>query len=246
MFADIRRPLVMKIAIMQPYFFPYIGYFSLIKHTDKFILFDVVQFIYHGWIERNRILKQSGGWQYVRVPLQKHSRETIIKDIVIDNGHAWKEKIIAQLQHYRKTAPYYLTVNELIMEGLSQKYTSIVNLNLNALKCVCEYLNIHTPLEIFSAIGLEIGSVRAPDEWALNICRAMKGVTEYWNPMGGKDIFDKSKYEANQIKLCFHKTNVTEYNQTRPAFEAGLSIIDVLMFNSVEQVNKMLDNYELF
>ena len=235
----------MTIAIMQPYFFPYIGYFSLIKHTDKFILFVTVQFIYHGWIERNRILKPSVGWQYVHVPLIKHSQATIIKDIVINNDLAWKERIIAQLQHYKKTAPHYPKVIELVKEVFSRKYTSIVDLNLSGLMCVCEHLNIHTPLEIYSTMGLEIEPVRAPDEWALNICRAMNGVTEYWNPIGGKDIFDRSKYRDGKLKLCFHRTNMAAYNQMRPGFETGLSIIDVLMFNSVEEVNRMLDDYEL-
>lgn len=85
----------MKAAIMQPYFFPYLGYYSLIKHSDKWILFDVVQFIRHGWIERNRILKPGEGWQYVKVPLEKHNRSTLIKDIKIKNQEPWRELILS-------------------------------------------------------------------------------------------------------------------------------------------------------
>lgn len=93
----------MKLGIMQPYFFPYLGYFSLIKHTDRFILFDTVQFIRHGWIERNRILKPNEGWQYIQVPLIKDKgRDTVIKDVKIRNTENWQQKIIAQLQHYKK------------------------------------------------------------------------------------------------------------------------------------------------
>lgn len=90
---------------MQPYFLPYLGYISLIKHTDQFILFDTVQFIRHGWIERNRILKPDEGWQYIQVPLQKHSRDTLIKDIIIKNDVTWSEKILAQVKHYKKKSP---------------------------------------------------------------------------------------------------------------------------------------------
>ena len=98
----------MKLGIMQPYFLPYIGYFSIIKHTDEFILFDSVQFIRHGWIERNRILKQSGGWQYIQVPIIKNNgRETLIKDIRINNTDNWKTKILAQIQHYKKKSYKY-------------------------------------------------------------------------------------------------------------------------------------------
>ena len=91
----------MKVAIMQPYFFPYLGYFGLINHTEKFILFDTVQFIRHGWIERNRILKPMEDWQYIAVPLKKHSQKTLIKDIEINNSIDWKNKIFAQLTHYK-------------------------------------------------------------------------------------------------------------------------------------------------
>ncbi len=93
-------------------------------------------------------------------------------------------------------------------------------------------------------MNLAINSVNAPDEWALNICKALKA-TEYWNPPGGMDFFDRTKYKMNNIDLKFHKIKIKEYNQRRPSFEPGLSIIDVLMFNSVEEVNAMLDEYEL-
>ena len=92
----------MKIGIMQPYFFPYLGYISLIKHTDEFLLFDPVQFIRHGWIERNRILKPGAGWQYISVPLKKHEQTALIQDVQIDNSQNWREKILAQLGHYKK------------------------------------------------------------------------------------------------------------------------------------------------
>ena len=98
----------MKLAIMQPYFSPYLGYFSLIKHTDNFILLDTVQFIRHGWIERNRILKPGWDtWQYIKVPLEKHSKNSIIKDIRIKTNQDWKRKLISQLVHYKKRAPFY-------------------------------------------------------------------------------------------------------------------------------------------
>src|SRR5690606_18119579 len=119
----------MRLAIMQPYFLPYIGYFSLIKHTDQFILFDTPQFIRHGWIERNRVLKANGEPLYIKVPLNKHSRETNINDIKIDNSQNWKEKILAQLVTYRKRAPNYWKVVALLREIFALETDSIVNLN---------------------------------------------------------------------------------------------------------------------
>lgn len=235
----------MKIGIMQPYFLPYIGYLSLIKHTDRFILFDTVQFIRHGWIERNRILKQTGGWQYIKVPLEKKEMNTLIKDIKIKNSEKWKSTILAQIQHYKKIAPYYYKTLGILNKVFEKEYTSIVELNRDLLKEICKYLDIKTPIEIFSEMNLEIKKANAPDEWALNICKAIPEVTEYWNPPGGMEFFSREKYEKENIKLFFQKINLKEYDQKKENFESGLSILDVMMFNSKEEINKMLDEFIL-
>jgi hypothetical protein len=235
----------MKQGIMQPYFMPYIGYFSLIKHTDEFILFDTAQFIRHGWIERNRVLKQNEGWLYIQVPLQKYDQTTLIKEILIDNRQNWKSKILAQLQTYKKNAPYYFKVIRILEELFVENYNDIVSLNKKSLELICKYLGFEKELLIFSGMDLQIDLVNAPDEWALNICKALSGVTEYWNPPGGQIFFDKYKYDVANIDLRFQKMNLMEYIQKRSNFEAGLSIIDVMMFNSPEEINLMLDNFEL-
>lgn len=235
-----------KIGIMQPYFFPYLGYISLIKHTDEFMLFDPVQFIRHGWIERNRILKPGEGWQYIQVPLQKHSLTTDIKDIKIDNTQNWRVKLLSQLQHYKKKSPYYKETIEVVENGISKEADSITKLNFNTLKSVCDYLKIPFNCSIYSERNLAIEEVKAPDEWALNICKAL-GYREYWNPPGGMEFFDGEKYSKAGIKLVFQKPVLEFYSQRRGAenFEPGLSVIDVMMFNHPEQINKMLDNFEL-
>lgn len=237
---------------MQPYFFPYIGYISLIKHTDEFMLFDPVQFIHHGWIERNRILKPfdknkkvvpGENWQYISVPLQKHPRETLIKDIKINNDIEWKKKIINQLCCYKKRAPYYEKVVEVVKSGLDIDTSSIVELNRNTLQKICDYLDIDTKITVFSDENLKIKVPTAPDEWALNICLAKGNVLEYWNPPGGIEFFDENKYKNAGIDLKFQKVELSPYVQKIGYFESGLSIIDVMMFNSPEKINEMLDNY---
>lgn len=234
-----------RIAIMQPYLFPYIGYFSLIKHTQQFILLDTVQYIRHGWIERNRILKPNEGWQYIKVPLKKQSRETLIKDVKINNSTKWSDKIIAQLQHYKKKAPFYIQTIKLLNSIFENEYQDIVSLNHTALKAICDYLSINNPIEIFSEMDLSIDQVNEPDEWALNICKALGDIDEYWNPPGGQSFFDTRKYDNAGINLRFHSIIPFEYQQKGSKFETGLSIIDVMMFNSPEEINEMLDNYEL-
>lgn len=235
----------MKVAIMQPYFFPYIGYISLIKHSDEFILLDKVQFIRHGWIERNRVLKQNGGWLYVQVPLEKFSRETTIDKVVINNLLEWKNKIKAQLMSYKKTAPYYNRVINLIDDIFKDEFKSIVTLNKICLEKICEYLGFSRTLFVYSEMDLIIESPKKPDEWALNICKVIGTDIVYVNPIGGMDFFDKKKYQNEGVKLCFQKMNLMEYNQKRLPFESGLSIIDVMMYNSPDEINIMLDKFEL-
>lgn len=235
----------MKLGIMQPYFIPYLGYFSLIKQTDKFILFDSVQFIKHGWIERNRILKPQSGWQYVAVPLTKHNGDTKIQDIMIKNTSDWRNKIFSQLEHYKRRAPFYKDTIVTLRDALDIETDSIVKLNAHTLKVICNYIGVEIDVDIFSEMDLQIEEVHAPDEWALNICKALGNVEEYWNPEGGLEFFDRKKYDEAGIKISFLKMNLTKYPQRRPEFEAGLSIIDVMMFNEPSKINKMLDDYTL-
>lgn len=221
---------------------PYIGYFSLIKHTQHFILFDTPQFIRHGWIERNRVLKPNGEPLYIKVPLKKHQQETKIMEINIDSSQNWKDKIFAQLVPYKKKAPNYWKVIYLLKETFKLQTDSIVELNFSSLKTICEYLEIDTPISIWSDMNLAIDEVRAPDEWALNICKALHADV-YYNPVGGTSFFDRTKYINAGIELKFVQTEPTEYKQFSNVFIPFLSIIDAMMFCEIEEVNRMIDNY---
>jgi len=233
----------MKIAIMQPYFFPYLGYFSLMKHTDRFVLFDTVQFIRHGWIERNRMLKQNEGWLYIQVPLIKAGRETKISEMRVDNRQDWAAKIIAQIQPYKKTAPYFRQTQQLLEDSITGNFEDIVSLNRYTLKAVCNYLGLTCNMDVFSEMNLSIEPATAPDEWALNICKSLGNIEEYWNPPGGLTFFDRSKYANAGIDLKFQAMELRPYDQKRPDFLPGLSILDVMMFNSPAEIMEMLDNY---
>lgn len=230
--------------IMQPYFFPYLGYFSLIRHTDRFVLFDTPQYVRHGWADRNRVLKAGGGWLYIRPALVKAPMGTAIGDMAIDDTQPWRQKIVSQLDGYRKTAPYFRTVRALVEEAIAAPQANLASLAKATIIAVCRYLGIERTFEMFSEMDLSIGPVGAPDEWALEICRAM-GVDEYRNPPGGMAFFDPAKYELAGIKLRFLEVNLRDYDQRRIPFEPGLSIIDAMMFNPPETVLAMLDDYRL-
>ncbi|MGL5778746.1 WbqC family protein [Cetobacterium sp.] len=235
----------MKIGMMQPYFFPYIGYFSLIKYCEKWIIFDSVKYINKGWVNRNRILKQNGlETNYITVPIERISSKTLIKDIKINKNIDWKNKILGELTIYKK-APFFKEVMFIVNDVLSYNTESLCELNIYSLKVICKYLNINFNFQIFSQLkDFPVESVQAPDEWALYTARYFNA-TEYVNPPGGKSFFNPIKYQSLGIKLTFLAPILNEYKTFSPTFIPGLSIIDVMFWNSKEDINKMLDNFIL-
>jgi hypothetical protein len=233
----------LTLAINQPYFFPYLGYFALIENVDEFILFDTPQFIRHGWIERNQILKPTGDPLYIKVPLIKHKRETPIIEIQIRNSENWKEKILAQLVPYKKRAPFYFNVVKLLNEIFSFDTDSIAELNYHSLTKVCDYIGIKTPIKIWSKLNVQIGEVKSADEWALQICKALKADT-YINPKDGVSFFNVTKYRKENIDIKFLDFEIEEYTQFDNKFTPCMSIIDVMMFNDKEEIRNMLSNFK--
>jgi len=234
-----------KLALMQPYFFPYIGYYTIMKHVDCYVYFDTAQYMKGGWINRNRILKPNGmEWQYITLPLKKHSHENPIKDIKVDYDLPVLERIMSRLEHYKKQAPYYKQVSSIVNEAL-QECQSISQLNIRADRLVCEYLGIKIPQYILSEVNVGFIEAECPDEWGLNVCMAFGNIDEYWNAPGGVHFYDTNKYLKNGIKIYFVKTELRRYEQKIPKgeFLPGLSILDVMMFNSPKEINDMLDDY---
>jgi hypothetical protein len=163
--------------------------------------------------------------------------------IEIRNDENWTDTIFAKLTYYKRVASHYKETVKVIENSLSVKTDSIAILNNNILKEVCGYIGIEYNYSFFSELNLENNDINEPDEWALNLCRGMKGVTEYWNPPGGISFYDREKFNRNNIVLRFYNQVLEPYNQKRTPFEPGLSIIDVMMFNSKNEINKLLDNY---
>jgi len=232
----------MKLALMQPYFFPYVGYFSLIKHCDRFVLFDTVQYIRGGWIERNRVLKTGEGWRYVSVPVERESMHTLINQAHIRHDPDWKDQIFRYLEHYKKKSPYYREVMALLDNTLDTSERSIARLNERSLRATCEYLGIQRDIQAFSKTGITINEPQKPGDWGLSVCRAV-GANEYVNTYGAIELFDPEKYRAAGVPILFLKNNLKRYDQGRDTFEPGLSIIDVLMFNDPKAANELIDDY---
>lgn len=233
----------MKLGIMQPYFFPYLGYFDLINYTDRWIVFDTAQYIRHGWINRNRILHPNEGWMYVIVPVKQHSQNATIKDIKIADNQDWKRNIFGKLAHYRNQAPYAGKTIDLIKDCLSFQDNSLTPMNIHALDKVCKRLGINFDYSLFSDMNLDLGPIKDPGDWALRISEALE-VDEYANLPGGVDLFDEQAFADRGIKLTIRNLPPFRYTCGEYGFIPNLSIIDVLMWNEPEAIKAYLDEYK--
>jgi hypothetical protein len=234
----------MKMAIMQPYFFPYIGQFNLIHAVDRFILCDDVPYIRHGWINRNRMLKFGEGVQYITAPVVKCRQHTAISDVRIVVGRKWKEDIARQIGHYRKMAPYYTVVSTFLADCLRGDETVLAKLNAHCMQAVCDYIGLSFSIELSSGLGLDYAGVTGAQDWALTICQQL-GATEYYNPPGGMELYNKASFDDKGLGLRFVKPILKPYDQGRPSFEQGLSILDIMMFNAPSAIRGMLNEYEI-
>lgn len=232
----------MKIAIMQPYIFPYIGYFQLVHAVDKFIFFDDVNFIKKGWINRNQILVNNQAYLFT-IPLQKASQNILIKDTKISYNENWVGKLINTIEHNYKKAPYYKSTLHLIQEILKNNFNSISDLSRYSIKKVSNYLELHRDFDLSSEDYSETINLKK-EERLIEICKRAN-CTKYINPIGGKEIYDKSNFELRGVELNFIENYIDCYKQFNSEFIGGLSIIDVLMFNSKEEIKDMLENYQL-
>jgi hypothetical protein len=233
-----------KIAIMQPYLLPYLGYFALIRAAERFVSFDTAQYIRHGWVNRNRVLHPSSGWQYIGAPVKKHHRAGKIRDIVVADGGEWKNRLMRQLTHYKKPAPQYDAVMTLVEEALDARLQRLSEINLKALAAVCRYLGMRFDGSAWSELGIAIPDVDHPGGWAPAIAYAL-GAHEYINPVGSHELFRAEDFSQRGLTLSFLRMSDVSYDQRRSPFEPGLSIIDVLMFNSPAEALHLIDQHEL-
>jgi len=222
----------LTLGIMQPYFFPYLGHFSLIAAVDEWVVFDITQYTPKTWMNRNRVLHPNSGWQYVTVPLSNSSISIKTSEAKVLNLSDAKANVVGKLSHYKNKAPYFDVVNALVHDVFDKATDdSLVHLNVRSLSAVCRYLGIPFNYRICSELNLPLPEKLPPGEWALEIS-SMLGANRYINPAGGQDIFDPAKFIARGIALDFAQAGELVYNTAPYQYEPYLSILDVLMWNS--------------
>jgi len=228
---------------MQPYFFPYIGYFQLLNYVDLWIVFDNIQYIDKGWINRNRILhpELKKEWQYITIPLDSRKQFSKINDIKIKQEIDWRKSILGKLTFYKKKSLFYKEVISLINNTFNTNENNLSEFVTRSIRYTADYLGIKTEILVLSNMGLALTNINHPGDWALRICESI-GAKEYINPIGGKDLFYNKKFKDSNIKLSFLKSSMGVYNQKRPEFIPGLSIIDLMMWNSKSELSRFLNN----
>jgi len=232
----------MKVAIMQPYIFPYIGYFNLVHSVDKFIFFDDVNFIKRGWINRNKIISNKSEFLF-SVPLKKASQNKLINDTYVSIDQKWKNKLLKTIKYSYEKEESFPEIYSIIEGVLHSDVESIADLSSISVVRICDYLDIQRDFQNSSSISSADISASGQDR-ILSICKNV-GAKIYNNAIGGVSLYSKELFESNKIKLNFVKPKIKPYAQNSNQFISNLSIIDVLMYNSKKDVIKMIESYEL-
>nr|WP_314582630.1 WbqC family protein [uncultured Pseudomonas sp.] len=230
------------IAVMQPYLFPYLGYFQLIAAADVFVLGDDLQYVRSGWVNRNRIL-QNGEARLITFPLKKDRFVLQINQRQLcDHFSDEAERLIRLMTECYQEAPYFAQVMPLVERLIRFPQQNIALYAEHAIREMCAYLHIVTP--IMRSSDLILGSPVDKQERIIRIAHTFEATT-FITPEGGSVVYDRDHFARNRLLVRFFRMSPVEYRQFRQPFVANLSIIDVLMFNCVEQVQHMLTQFQL-
>jgi len=231
----------MKLGIMQPYFFPYIGYWQLINAVEKYVICDDVNFIKGGWVNRNRILI-NGESKFINLRMHNASQNKLINQIEVLGNSVYNRKLLKTLEIYYKKAPHYKDVFPIIESIIKLDEKNLARYLELSIRRICEYLSISTDFIISSTITKN-KDLRCQDK-VIEICKIL-GADEYINAIGGQALYSPLDFAAQGIQLKFLNTGEIRYQQFNNKFVPNLSIIDVMMFNKPEKINEMLDDYRL-
>ena len=230
----------MILGIMQPYFFPYIGYYQLINAVDQFVVYDNIKYTKKGWINRNRLL-QNGRDVTFSVPLKKASDRLHISNREISDDFD-PTKLLNIFKGSYSKAPYYKGVSILLEKILSYQNNNLFHYLHNSIIQTCEFLEIDT--EILVSSELDTNHSLTAEERVISLCESV-GAKSYVNPKGGIELYNKDHFSLSGIELKFLSTNRIEYKQFEEPFVSSLSIVDILMFNSKDTVSQLLAEYQL-
>ncbi|KIL08043.1 WbqC-like protein [Clostridium botulinum] len=233
----------MKLGIMQPYFFPYIGYFQLMNYVDKYVVYDDVNFIKGGWINRNRILSTNKlEWQFFNVRMKGASSTKLINEITVSDDKIYRRKLLKTIENTYKNAPYFKETFKVIEEILACDEENLARFLFNSFKILAKYLDITTELILSSDLEKD-NALRGKDK-VIDICKILNADI-YVNSIGGKELYNVENFAIKDIELQFLETLKIKYDQFNNNFVENLSIIDVMMFNSMNDIKNMIKEFHI-
>lgn len=231
----------MKLGIMQPYFFPYIGYFQLIAAVDVFVIYDNIKHTKKGWINRNRMLQNSKDVLF-SLPLKRGSDSLDIYERELA-GDFDQDTLLNQFKEAYRHAPYFEKTYSLIEQVVRHKDTNLFGFLHHSIIKTCEHLGITTKIRISSDIAID-HHLKNQNK-VLALCEAL-GANTYINAIGGIELYSKEVFQQQSVDLKFIQSKPFEYSQFGNTFIPWLSIIDVMMFNPLHAIQTCIaTNYEL-
>lgn len=230
----------MKIAIVQPYLFPYIGYFQLIRAVDKFVCFDDVNFIKRGWINRNKLLV-NGKEHLFTIPIKAASQNKLINELELSSDTKWKQNFLKTVELNYKNAPLFDKVFPLLEHIVNFEENNLSLFIQNSFNILLPYLQITTQTVKSSSV-YENRFLKGAER-LVDICKKERADI-YVNPIGGKEIYSKEFFSENGIQLLFLQSHNIIYPQFSGQFVPWLSIIDVMMFNPPDKISNFMNEYD--
>ncbi len=221
----------MRLAIMQPYFLPYIGYFQLIGAVDRFIVYDNIKYTKKGWINRNRMLRNGQDVMF-SLPLKAGADHLDVceRELAADFS---RDKLLAQFEGAYRRAPHFASTFGLLQDIIRHEDGNLFGYLHHALRLTCAHLGLDTEIRVSS--GLDIDHTLKAEDKVLALCEAA-GASTYINSIGGQALYDRERFAAHGVQLRFLQSRSWEYPQSSQPFVPWLSIVDVLMFNDIDTV----------
>ena len=232
-----------RLAVMQPYVFPYLGYFQLIRAVDRFVIFDDVHFIKRGWIHRNAILSNGQALRFT-IPLNRASQHKLINETELHPVEyaAWQQKFLKTLRQNYKSAPHFASVFSIVEKVLNEPGPTIATLATASLRAVADYLQLSTTFVVSSSLTYDRNT--KGQEKILTIVQEQEA-SVYINPPGGAELYEPKAFAEKEVWLQFIQPHEVSYPQFKEPFVPNLSILDVMMFNDSSQIQQLLQQYDL-
>ena len=230
----------MTVGIMQPYFLPYIGYWQLLAAVDRFVIYDNIQYTKKGWINRNRFLR-NGTDAFFTLPLKKGSDYlTVVERLIADDFDP--DRMLEQLAASYRKAPSFAAVFPVLEAIVRCGRRNLFEYLHHGIQVTADYLDIHTPIVVSSAVGIDHGL--KGERMVVALCGALEA-TQYVNLPGGRALYSPAAFADHGIALRFIQSRPIVYRQYDAPFMPSLSILDVMMFNSRDEVRDMVAAYDL-